>query len=102
MSDKAILVDLKTDLITILNSGFNVLEKLSEDNKKLKLKAFKPSKTEAKIYLDYLDWEESEPKANFKEIYKREIEIVSEWLDIYCEEHNCSQEDALEMIIENT
>lgn len=98
MEIKSGIKQAKTNLETSINEVFRILEKLADDNQNLKLKAYKPSVPEAKIFLDYLSWQEDRPKQNFETIYKKELEILGEWLDIYCEEQGCTKTDALERI----
>ncbi len=76
------------------------LKEVQKDIKNLKLIVFEPSKNEARFLLDYLCWEENDARKNFDAIYAKELELLHEWLEIYCEEHNCSKEDALLSIVE--
>lgn len=93
-------METKTPLKEALNVICDFLEELDEDNQTLKLKAYKPSSVEAKIFLDYFSWEDRNAKQNFEAIYKKELQILEEWLRIYCSEQNCTKEEALERIID--
>ncbi len=100
MDYKEALKSTRTELELPLKDLFGFLEILFEDNRKLKLTAFAPDKITAKGILDYLSWEKGNARNNFEKIYKKELDIINEWLEIYCEEHNCSKEEALSRIIE--
>lgn len=76
------------------------IKEMQKDIKNLKLKAFQPDKTHAKIFKDYLFWEDGNAKKNFEILYAKEVELLNEWLEVYCNEHKCNKEDALERIIE--
>lgn len=81
----------------------NIEENIKEikiDIKNLKLKSFQPDKNFAKVFLDFLSWEEGNAKQNFKAIYNKELQILNEWLEIYCEEYDCTKEEALSRIID--
>ena len=99
MDNKQVIKELQADLESLSRMFFRVLDGLIEDNKQLKLKAFKPTKESAKLYLEYLNWEDGPAKSNFQEIYKNELNVIEEWLNLYCEENHCEPEDALEDIV---
>ncbi len=99
MDNKQVIKELQADLESLSRMFFRVLDSLIEDNKQLKLKAFKPSKESAKLYLEYLKWEDGTAKSNFREIYKNELSQIEEWLKLYCEENHCEPEDALSDIV---
>ncbi len=77
------------------------IEQIQKDIKNLKLKAFAPDKACARMFLRYLSWEEDNARENFEAIYVRDLEIINEWLEIYCREYSCSKEAALLRIIED-
>lgn len=95
-------METKTPLKEALKEVCNFLEKLSEDNQNLKLKAYQPSTVEAKIFLDFFSWEDGNPKQNFEALYKKELQILNEWLEIYCKEYDCTKEDALARVIDGS
>jgi hypothetical protein len=76
------------------------LKEIRKDIRNLKLKAFEPNKTRARIFLDYLSWEDANARKKLEECYGKEFEIMNEWLKACCEEHGCSKDDALLRIIE--
>ncbi|MDD3419009.1 MAG: hypothetical protein PHE78_00245 [Candidatus Gastranaerophilales bacterium] len=90
----------KTPIKAALNEVCDFLEQLSNDNKTLKLKAYRPSKIEAKLFLDYFSWEDGSAKQNFEAFYSKELQILDEWLGIYCAENKCTIEAALSRIID--
>ncbi len=76
------------------------LEIIQKDIENLKLKAFEPSKKEADVFLDFFTWEDGKAKRNFETVYKKELEILDDWLKVFCKLKNCSKEDALQRIID--
>ncbi len=90
----------KNNLKQSLEEVFGIIQNLSEDQQTLKLKAYQPSEIEAKVFLDYFSWEDGISKQNFEALYKKELQILQEWLQIFCGEQNCSREEALERIID--
>ncbi|MDD3149682.1 MAG: hypothetical protein PHV68_02515 [Candidatus Gastranaerophilales bacterium] len=76
------------------------IKEIQKDVKNLKLKAFQPNKGYAQAFLEYLSWENGNPKKNFETIYAKELELLNEWLEVYCSEYNCNRKEALERIIE--
>lgn len=90
----------KNNLKQSIEEVFEVVQNLAEDQKTIKSKAYQPSVVEAKIFLDYFSWEDSKAKENFEALYKKELQILQEWLQIYCRENNCTEEEALSRIID--
>lgn len=100
METKTSLNIAKTSLEKAINEVFDIMGNLTEDNQTLKFKAYQPSPVEAKIFLDYFSWEDGNPKQNFEALYKKELQILQEWLHLYCGEQNCTKEEALSRIID--
>lgn len=92
----------KTNLTQSIDEVFGIIEKISEDQQTLKFKAYRPSAIEAKIYLDYFSWEEGNARQNFETIYHKELQVLNEWLQIYCTDNDCTKEEALSRIIDGT
>lgn len=67
------------------------VKEMQKDVRYLKLKAFQPEKVHAKVFLEYLSWEDDNPKKNFELLYATEIKIFNDWLKVYCEEYSCTQ-----------
>ena len=83
-----------------MNTIEKTIEEMQKDIRKLKLKAFEPDESSAKLFREYFSWEDGDAKKNFAAVYEKHLEIFNEWLEIYCEEYCCTKEDALEGIID--
>ncbi len=90
----------KNDLKQSVDEVCSIIEKISTDQKTIKYKAYQPSTVEAKVFLDYFSWEDGSAKQNFDTIYKKELQILNEWLELYCKEQDCTGEEALSRIID--
>lgn len=77
-----------------------IIDEIRKDITNLKLKSFQPDKKSAKVFLEFFSWDESNSKQNFRTLYVKELQILNEWLEIYCNEHKCTKEEALERIID--
>lgn len=91
---------MKNNLKQSIDEVFSVIYKLSEDQITLKLKAYQPSALEAKVFLDYFSWEEGSAKQNFEVFYSKDLQILDEWLEIFCLLSNCTREEALSRVID--
>ncbi len=76
------------------------IKEIQKDIRNLKLKAFQPDKPTATTLLDYLSWDDGNAKNNFNIYFEKELKLINEWFEIYCKEHDCTKEEALERIIE--
>lgn len=76
------------------------IKEIQKDIKNLKLKSFQPDKNAAKVFLDFFSWEEGSAKQNFKALYSKDLQLLNEWIEIYCEEYGCKKEEALARIID--
>ena len=59
----------------------------------------KPDKDSAKALLKYLKMKDIKSKQNLETLCGKEIQQYFKWLENYCSEHNCTQEEALQKII---
>lgn len=91
---------IKKEFEKSMDGIFKTLEKLLQDNKNLKLKAYQPTVAEAKIILDFFSWEDETSKQTFQDIYKHQLDILDEWFEIYCKKYDCSKEEALSRVID--
>lgn len=98
MDTKAYLISAKVNMEKALSEVFDVLGNLTQDSQNLKLKAFQPTPIEAKVFLDYFSWEDGSAKQNFKAFYSKELQILEEWLEIFCLLNNCTREEALSRV----
>lgn len=76
------------------------IKEMQKDIRNLKLKAFQPDKSTARVFKEYFTWSNGNSKENFAALYAKELELLNDWFEVYCKEYNCTKEDALERIIE--
>jgi len=88
--------DLKISIDDVIGSIITI----QEDVEKLKVKTSKPGKSVAKALLEYIAMEDSKAKENLEALCGKEIKQYFKWLDNYCKENLCTQEQALNEIIE--
>lgn len=91
---------ISNDLKSSIDDVIGVISGIQEDVEKLKVKTSKPTKEQAKAILEYLAMDEGKAKQNLETLCGKEIKQCLKWIDTYCEENACSQEDALNEIIE--
>lgn len=70
---------------------------IHEDIEELKIS--KPDKSTAKALLEYIAMEDCKVKENWKILGGKEIKKYLEWLEKYCKENSCTEEQVLNMII---
>lgn len=64
-------------------------------------KNIKPNKAVAKAILEFTAMDEGKIKENLKILCEKEISKYTVWLNYYCRQHKCTQEEALNNIISN-
>lgn len=89
------------DLKTSIEDVIGVIIDIKEDVEKLKTKTSKPDKATAQALLEYIAMDEGKAKENFKILCRKELQQYFRWIDDYCEENGCTQEQALNEIIED-
>ena len=72
---------------------------MGDDIELLEVKTSKSDKQSAVLLLDYLDWEEGNPKTNLEKLCGEEIEMYMKWLDYYCNKNGVTREQTLKEII---
>jgi len=87
------------DLKIAIDDVIGTIANIHEDVEKLKVKTSKPSPLVAQALLEYIAMEESKAKTNMEILCGKEIQQYMKWIDEYCKENACSQEQALEDII---
>ena len=87
------------DFKTLIDDLIGAIIKLQDDVKELKFKAAKPDKATAEALLEYLAMEDCQAKKNLEILCGEEIKQRFKWLEKYCEENHCTQEQALKEII---
>jgi len=88
------------DLKIAIDDVIGAISNIQEDVEKLKIKTSKPDRKIAQVLLEYLAMEESKAKQNMEILCGKEINDYLKWIDEYCKEYCCSQEEALNLIIE--
>jgi hypothetical protein len=89
------------DLKISIDDVIAVINGLNEDVEKLKTKTSKPDKDTAQALLEYLAMDEGKSKQNIEVLCGSEIQQYFKWIEDYCSEHNCTQEEILNAIIED-
>jgi len=89
-----------TDLKTSIDDVIGTIITLNDDVEKLKTKTSKPNKDAAKALLEYVCMDEGKTKQNLETLCGKEIQQYFKWLEDYCSDHNCTQEEALKRIID--
>jgi len=98
-SFKTFINGVGNDLKIAIDDVIGTISNIQEDVENLKLKISKPDKLTAQALLEYIAMEESKAKTNMEILCGKEIQQYMKWLDEYCKENACSQEQALEDII---
>ena len=88
------------DLKIAVDDVIGAISTIHEDLEKLKVKTSKPDKATAQALLEYLAMENCKAKENMEILCGEEITQYFRWLDFYCEQEGCTQEQALNRIIE--
>lgn len=87
--------DLKIAVDDVIGSIISI----HEDVEKLKTKTSKPNNHVAAALLEYIAMEDCQAKKNMETLYNKDIEQYFKWIDAYCEEYGCTQEQTLNLII---
>lgn len=88
------------DLKISIDDLTDIILNIQEEIETVKVKTVKPDKATAKALLEYIALEDGKIKENIKILCSKGIIKYFKWLDEYCEENACSQEQALNLIIE--
>ena len=99
IDSKTMINGIGNDLKIAVDDLIGAIIKLQDDVKELKFKTAKPDKTTSMALLEYLAMEEGEAKKNLEILCGEEIKQHFKWLEKYCEENHCTQEQALKEII---
>jgi len=101
LDSKMMLHGVGNDLKILIDDVIGTIIDLQEDVSKLKFKASKPSKAKAMALLEYLSMEDGKTKQNIESLCGDEIKLCLQWIDKYCEDNDCTQEEALNEIIDS-
>jgi len=99
IDSKVLLEGVGNDFKILVDDVIGVIQTIQEDVENLKTKTSKPNKAAAKALLEYIAMEDCSAKENMEALYNKEIKQYFKWIDAYCEEHGCSQEQTLNLII---
>ena len=99
IDSKTMLQSIGNDFKILIDDIIGIIFTLYEDVELLKVKTSKPDKHAAALVLDYLSWEDNEPKKNLEKLCGEEIKQCMKWLEYYCEKHGTSKEQTLKEII---
>jgi len=99
IDSKTLIQGIGNDFKILIDDVIGTILTLHEDVELLKVKTSKPDKHAAALLLDYLSWEDSEPKKNLKKLCGDEIKQCMEWLEYYCKKNGTTKEQALKEII---
>ncbi len=89
------------DLKAAIDDIIWIISSILEDVEKLKAKALKPNKSQAKALLEYITMENIKIQNHIKILCGYEIEKYFKWIDQYCKERSIKREQALKEIIED-
>ena len=87
------------DLKIAIDDVVGAICTIYQDVEKLKVKTSKPDKLVAKGLLEYIAMEDGNAKRNIDALCGKEIQLYLKWLDEYCKNNLCTQEKALNDII---
>ena len=77
------------------------MEQFHDEVQVLKGNPLKPDKKAALALLEYISYEDSRIKETIEALGGQQLEKYFEWINAYCKEYNCTQEQALKRIIED-
>lgn len=97
---KTYIKGVKNDVKIAVDDVFAVLEKIGSDVEKLKFENQKPDKYAAQAILEYIAMDEGKSKKNMEALCGKDLQQYLKWIENYCTEHNCTQEEALQRIID--
>lgn len=83
-----------------VNDFVEYMGQFHEEIQFLKGEPLKPDRKTALALLEYISWEESKAKETVETLSGLKIEKYFEWINAYCKEYKCSQEQVLKRIIE--
>lgn len=99
-SFKTFINGVGNDFKIAIDDVIGAISTIHDDIEGLKVKTSKPSPLVAQALLEYIAMEESKAKNNMEILCGKEVQQYMKWLDEYCKENACSQEQALNLIIE--
>ncbi|KKP40329.1 MAG: hypothetical protein UR30_C0005G0110 [Candidatus Peregrinibacteria bacterium GW2011_GWC2_33_13] len=100
MDFKTFINGVGNDLKTSIDDVIGAIITIQEDVASLKTKTSKPDKDTAKALLEYIGMDEGKTKQNLEALCGKELQKHLKWLSDYCFKYNCTQEEALQRIID--
>jgi len=97
---KTFINGIGNDFKIAIDDIIGAISTIHEDVETLKVKASKPDKDTAKALLKYFAMTDDKVKQNTETLCGKQINLCLKWLEDYCSEHNCTQEEALKRIID--
>jgi len=101
IDSKTFINGVGNDLKTSIDDLIGIILGIHDDVEKLKFNSSKPNKAKAKAILEYLAMEDGKSKQNLEALCGVEIKQYLKWINSYCNENDCSQEEALNEIIDD-
>ena len=96
-------IDSSGNLLKIaVNDFVEMMDQFHEEIQVIKGDPLKPNRKAALALLEYISYEDSRIKATVEALCGQQLERYFQWIDAYCKEYNCTQEQALKRIIEGT
>lgn len=89
------------DLKIAIDDIISAILIIYSDVEKLKVKNSKPDKEKAQALLYYINIEDPEVRKNIERFCAKELEQYFRWIDDYCNQHTCTREQALNLIIDD-
>ena len=85
-----------------VNDFVGFMEQFHEEMQVIKGNPLKPDRKTALALLEYISWENHDIKETVETLSGMQLEKYFDWINIYCKEYNCTQEQALKRIIEGS
>jgi len=96
-------IDSSGNLLKIaVNDFVEMFHTFHDEMQIIKGEPLKPDRKTALALLEYISYEDSRIKKTVETLSGQQLEKYFEWIDDYCKEYNCTQEQALKRVIEGT
>lgn len=85
-----------------VNDFVQYMEQFHDELQAIKGEAVKPNRRIALALLEYISWENHKYRATVDALCGIQLEKHMDWVNAYCSEYKCTQEQALKRIIEGS
>jgi len=85
-----------------VNDFVGFMEQFHDELQVIKGNPLKPDRKSALALLEYISYEDSRIKETVETLGGQQLEKYFEWINAYCKEYNCTQEQALKRVLEGT